>query len=76
MTTLSEYYGMLERFDWFYEYSDDHRIWNSGRSAHAILEKLAKTGPEYSKLYNEFRAHHFSGEQWKTEKAPYPTKPN
>ena len=29
MTTL---YNALERFDWYYAYSDDHRVWSAGQA--------------------------------------------
>ena len=28
--TLREYWDMLNRHDWYYQFSDDHRIWSEG----------------------------------------------
>ena len=31
MSTLSSFARMLRKHDWFYDYSDDHRVWCKGR---------------------------------------------
>jgi len=37
------YISSLERHDWSYDYSDDHRVWGEGRRerAHLVAERLA-----------------------------------
>jgi hypothetical protein len=39
MTELS---NELKQLDWYYEYSDDHRVWSAGHDAYTtIVNKLA-----------------------------------
>ena len=37
LLSLSELYDELVRFDWWYDYSDDHRVWTNGVSAEKEL---------------------------------------
>lgn len=61
MTELKDFYRMLGYHDWYYEYSDDHRVWTKGRDAKDTLERIAKESPEHKKLYEEFAKYIFSG---------------
>lgn len=74
--TLSKYYDMLANHDWYYDYSDDHSVWQKGRDASSQLRRIADlNGQEYIDLIREFRAYYFSGEAFGKEKLPYPEKP-
>jgi hypothetical protein len=79
--TLAEFWDCLDRFDWFYEMSDDHRVWQNGeRAVQRILTFLAyhreTTGnPQYEQLYNGFTGHYYSGKPWNTPKQPKPERP-
>lgn len=35
--TLDQYIAQLKAHDWFYQYSDDHRVWQAGRD---VMEQL------------------------------------
>ena len=39
MATRAEFGKRLKHHDWYYGYSDDHRIWSRGRDAAAALRK-------------------------------------
>ena len=41
--TLADYRAALAAHDWFYEFSDDHRVWGNGRNQEARLRLMAKT---------------------------------
>lgn len=41
--TLDDYRDALAAHDWFYEFSDDHRVWGNGRNQEARLRLMAKT---------------------------------
>lgn len=70
MTSLFEYYDMLEKADWTYEMSDDHSTWRRGRQEFGKLERIAKESPEHEKLYQDMKAHYWS--DWhKTETGDY-----
>ena len=52
--SLEEYYAMLERFDWWYDYSDDHRVWQRERDREKYLKALGLTHPQFYSLWNEY----------------------
>ena len=74
--TLSKYYDMLSGHDWYYDYSDDHSVWQKGRDASEQLRRIAENGQEYKDLRLAFRAYYFSGDAFGKEKQPYPKKPD
>jgi hypothetical protein len=41
----AEYFDRLSRHDWFYEYSDDGRVYRKGRDAEASLKADARDNP-------------------------------
>jgi hypothetical protein len=49
--------NMVKTHDWYYEYSDDHRVWRQGQNAyddiHLALKKLTARGLEVQKIYDE-----------------------
>lgn len=74
--SLAVFWILLDRFDWFYSYSDDGSVWRHGDMLNDRLIMLAAAnGDEYVQMYSSFGKHHFSGEPWKTPKAPKPPKP-
>lgn len=72
---LREFYSVLQSHDWFYYFSDDHRVWVAGEVASKRVQQLAKISPDHQALYDGFSAYHFSGESFGKPKAPYPEKP-
>ena len=54
--SLSELYEKLVRFDWWYDYSDDHRVWTNGVSNEKELERLAESlGESGKEMFFKFR---------------------
>lgn len=74
--TLQDYYLMLENFDWFYEMSDDGRVYERGRKAEARLKEVAKTSPKHKEMFDSFRLYIYSGPPWGTDKLPKPVAPD
>ena len=71
--TLQEFYALLERHDWYYDWSDDHRVWRKGTRERNILESLAKeNGPEYQTLLEQYRKYMFKAN---TEQISKPARP-
>jgi len=71
--TLDEFNRLLAGFDWFYSYSDDHRVWERGNRNSGLLKVIAKSrGLEFEILMEAWRKHHFTGDYWGNEKAPRP----
>jgi hypothetical protein len=73
--TLKEFYAMLKGFDWYFEFSDDFRVWSAGNKRQKYLMEIAKSSPELQSLYNGFHAHYFSGGPWGTEQSQMPEMP-
>ena len=71
---IQEYYDLLDRHDWYYDFSDDHGVWNAGRINADKLASLA-TSQEKKQLLNDFHSHKFSGKPWGTEEKPKPERP-
>jgi hypothetical protein len=74
--TLAELYRELERHDWFFEMSDDPRVYSQGREHWDRMQRDMMTvegGPELVRAYTK---HVFSGPAFGTPKAPKPAKPD
>jgi hypothetical protein len=39
--TKEEYIELLKKHDWYYEFSDDHRVWAAGHASAKHLSSLA-----------------------------------
>lgn len=77
MMTLKEFYNELEKHDWYYYFSDDMSVDRRGAANRARLLKVAEDGGEaYKKLWDAYESHMFTGEPWKTPKAPKPEMPS
>lgn len=60
MPTLEEfnaYVAALTHHDWYFDYSDDIRVWRAGKTAHTALEQTAKEHNEYQEAFNAWSAH-------------------
>lgn len=73
--TLQQYWDSLNRHDWYYDYSDDHSVWQRGSAELSRLRAMSKQSPEHTAMFEGFKKHYFSGESWGTEKAPKPVRP-
>ena len=54
--SLGDYWDMLNKFDWHYEHSDDHRVYTQGRDGLAKLSQIAAFSDEHKELFNQFRS--------------------
>ena len=70
-----EFWDACDKFDWFYEMSDDGRVWRNGETARAKLLTFAPPGSTNLAIWNGFVKHHYSGEPWGTAKEPKPERP-
>lgn len=75
MTTLSEFFDLLEKHDWFYNFSDDHRSWKSGKANLEKLQSIADESEAHRRLFLDYHQHIFSGEQWDRPKRSKPFRP-
>lgn len=78
MATLAEkqeFWDECAQHDWFYDYSDDQRVWDRGRAAEAKLQVKVNRDPEFGIIFKAFQAHIFSGSSFGTAKQPKPERP-
>ena len=74
--TLAEFWDMLNAHDWYYNFSDDGRVWREGEKAQGRLRTIAAAGGmAYMTMIDAFSKHAFSGESWGTARAPKPERP-
>ena len=75
-TNLQELWDQLNVFDWFFDFSDDHRVWTNGCAEQNRLIRAAAAIEGGDGMRQAFAKHHFSGKSWNTEKAPKPERPS
>jgi len=51
---VKDYYARLNAHDWFYDYSDDHRVWCKGKEERSELYRGFDIDPLFEKMYNDF----------------------
>ncbi len=55
---LQEFYDLLKRHDWSFNYSDDHRQWQRGRDQLNQIQYILKQNedePKYRALFDHYR---------------------
>lgn len=72
--TVVEFFNACSGFDWFYEMSDDHRVWSAGHARRQILLAESKTDPVKEAMWEAWAKHKYSGEPWGTEQLPPPQR--
>lgn len=74
---IAQYQQMLLDADWYYDFSDDHRVWSRGESERRRLKYIAETGgEEYKALYNKYHKKHFDTDDFaKPYKPPFKLHP-
>ena len=51
---IREYFKQLRYNDWYYNYSDDHRVWKAGSANYDLIRDKSKENVTYKRMYNEF----------------------
>ena len=54
---MQEYYDLLEAHDWYYQYSDDHRVWRRGTGERDTLKKLSALSLRHRELFEAYYNH-------------------
>tara|TARA_X000000950_G_scaffold283858_2_gene385667 strand:+ start:1888 stop:2121 length:234 start_codon:yes stop_codon:yes gene_type:complete len=52
--TPQEYFEELTKHDWYYDYSDDHRVWTKGRENLKRIQAIAQEIPLFSQMYQDY----------------------
>ena len=56
-----DYQQLLDKHDWYYEFSDDPRVYKKGKQERRKLVSLAKSSEELASLYSQEHKKHFGG---------------
>ena len=64
--TLQEYDKQLRNHDWYYAWSDDHRVYKAGELAHELLVGARHISGHHAMLFDAYKQHYFSGETFGT----------
>jgi hypothetical protein len=67
-----EYFKQCQDFDWYYIYSDDHRVYKAGLAKEYILKTLIDNDPSLKPIWDSWAIYHFSGPAWGIPQAPKP----
>jgi len=77
--TPTEFFNRCKNHDWYYDFSDDYRVWQRGTAARDELRRLiAEAGADrsvFQAIYDKWRDYMFNGPSWGTEKPPEPQPP-
>lgn len=70
--TLEHFKIELEQYDWFYYFSEDHRVYQAGEQAYRRLKELVlEGGDDFKQAFNEAHAKRFNTETFATKDHPY-----
>ena len=56
MMNIEQFFNEASRHDWFYEYSDDHRVWTEGVNNQKRLYDLAEGNETKMQIMSAFRS--------------------
>jgi len=65
---LQEFDTLLARHDWYYNYSDDHRVWHRGEASVQQINSARKLSESHETLYLAYVNSIF--EDYKTQQVP------
>lgn len=71
MPTIEEfaaYIKALSQHDWYYDYSDDHRVYSAGKHQQDRLIGQAQCHSIYRDAYQAYYAHTYSGQDFSVDK--------
>ena len=54
MTPEQQFRDMLRRHDYYYEMSDDHRVWKKGMAQRAEIMSMLKANPSLEPIWKEY----------------------
>lgn len=69
--SLEEFHNTLACHDWWYNFSDDGRVWRNGEKATARNRELSKLSSQHEKLYGLWVTWYSS--TFTEDKLPKPT---
>jgi hypothetical protein len=55
----SEFFKLLEKHDWYYQYSDDHRAWTKGSEESRRLQAIIQEDSLMTRMYLAYSDYMF-----------------
>jgi hypothetical protein len=71
LTDKEIYFEKCRTHDWFYDYSDDYRVWRAGETEHKHLVAAYRYSPELEKIYRAWADFYFEKRLFKPEMADF-----
>lgn len=53
-TTTEDYLQALRGHDWYYDYTEDHRVWEAGRNQRDALNDMRKRFDPTGEIWNQY----------------------
>lgn len=60
LVAFDAFLATLASFDWYYEFSDDGRVYRRGKEAHRNIKIVASKHPHLHAAYSAFEACHYN----------------
>lgn len=60
---LKNLWDLLEKHDWYYTYSDDHRYYVKGSKERKVLQSMVQENERLMKLYKDYADYVFNGKE-------------
>lgn len=61
--SLHDFYTLLEKHDWYYQYSDDHSVFMKGEREHQLIRTIARQSHAHRRLLDDWVVHIHGGER-------------
>lgn len=52
--TIEEYWQKLKSHDWYYDYSDDHSVWQRGGRSKVELQAACQENELFARMYTDY----------------------
>ncbi|CAM0016776.1 hypothetical protein MYOV011v1_p0279 [Vibrio phage 6E35.1a] len=69
---LHQFFHDCSKFDWYYNYSDDHRVWTRGERESKALQARSRANSVTTAIYEAWSKYMFTGPNYGNERAPKP----
>ena len=55
LNDIEQFEKACQNFDWFYDFSDDHRVWKAGSQRKEILRWAKTISPDHLRIFNKYQ---------------------
>lgn len=54
LNDIEQFEKACQNFDWFYDFSDDHRVWKAGSRRKEILRWAKTISADHERIFNKY----------------------